>query len=72
MLDEFGREVHGESRWDLQFGPPIAHIWEEFHDLALDEAFVGRLTNQTRFQRAAAMGGKLVTPKVENFLDGIT
>ena len=62
VLDEFGRKVHGESRWDLKYGPPIAHVWEEFHDLAQDEEWVrNRLTNHIRFERSSGMGGKLVT-----------
>jgi hypothetical protein len=61
VLDEFGREVAGESLWDLSDGPPIAHVWEEFHDLAQDEAFVQRLTNHIRFERAVAMGGTFIT-----------
>jgi hypothetical protein len=62
VLDEFGRQVHGESMWDLKDGPAISHNWEEFHDLAQDEAWVtGRLTNHLRFERAVWMGGRLVS-----------
>lgn len=61
VRDEFGREVAGESMWDLADGAPIAHAWEEFHDLAQDEQFVNRLTNHIRFERAVAMGGTFIT-----------
>ncbi|MGK5682475.1 hypothetical protein [Actinoplanes sp. URMC 104] len=61
LVDEFGREVHGEARWDLRNGPPITHVWEEFHDLANLEEFVAGLVNHIRFERDAAMGGKFVT-----------
>ncbi len=62
VLDEFGRQVHGESMWDLRDGPPVSHNWEEFHDLARDDAWVtNRMTNQIRFERAAWMGGRFVT-----------
>lgn len=59
--DEFGREVHGEPVWDLRNGPPITHVWEEFHDLSTEEEFVGKLVNHIRFERDAAMGGKFIT-----------
>jgi len=61
VLDEFGRQVHGESQWNLADGPPITHIWEEFHDLAQDDTWANRLTNHIRFERSSAMGGKFVT-----------
>jgi hypothetical protein len=62
VLDEFGRQVHGESMWDLRDGPAISHNWEEFHDLAQDEQWVnGRMTNHIRFERAVWMGGRFVT-----------
>ncbi|MET0416630.1 MAG: hypothetical protein ABW022_11485 [Actinoplanes sp.] len=62
VLDEFGRQVHGESMWNLLDGPPISHNWEEFHDLAQDEVWVkDRLTNHIRFERAVWMGGRFVT-----------
>lgn len=63
VTDEFGRQVHGESLWDLNDGPPITHVWEEFHDLANnDEAWVTkRMTNHIRLERSSAMGGLFIT-----------
>lgn len=62
LVDKYGRKVHGEARWNLDDGPPITHVWEEFHDLANDEEWVTKqLTNHIRFERDAAMGGKFIT-----------
>lgn len=62
VTDQFGRQVHGESMWDLKDGPAVSHNWEEFHDLAQDDEWVSkRLLNHLRFERAVLMGGRVVT-----------
>jgi hypothetical protein len=62
VLDEFGRQVHGESMWNLADDPGVSHNWEEFHDLAQDDEWVTkRMTNHIRFERAVLMGGRFVS-----------
>lgn len=61
VRDRYGRPRAGESMWNVADGPPIWHFWEEFHDLALDDQFVDRLTNHIRFQRVAAMMAQIIT-----------
>jgi hypothetical protein len=61
VLDRHQRARSGQSLWSLADGPPIWHFWEEFHDLALDDQFVDRLTNHIRFQRVAAMMAQIIT-----------
>lgn len=67
--NRYGAEVKGESKWQCRcadgtigpFGEPIASVWDEFHDLVKDQKFLGKITNQARFQRAAAIGQLLLS-----------
>lgn len=68
--NRYGATVQGESRWNTHdettgevgvYGEPIVGVFDEFHDLAKDAAFVLDLTNHVRFQRAAAMGVLLLS-----------
>ena len=68
--NRYGAKVAGESKWNTHdpqtgkigvYGQPIAHIWDEFHDQAKDQNFLVDFVNMVRFQRAAAMGAKLLS-----------
>jgi hypothetical protein len=63
--NRYGAQVAGTSKWNTHdettgeigvYGEPLIGVFDEFHDLAKDPAFVLDLTNHVRFQRAAAMG----------------
>ena len=69
-VNKYGAKVAGTSKWNTHdettgeigvFGEPIIALFDEFHDLAKDQAFVLDLTNHVRFQRAAAMGVLLLS-----------
>jgi hypothetical protein len=60
--DRHGRLRPEQSLWDVKRdGPPIRHVWEEFHMEAAAPAFVGALTEQKRLERTAAEMAELVT-----------
>lgn len=62
MRDRHDRVRPVDATWDVKRdGPPIRGIWEEFHDTALDDKFVDRLTNCVRFQRSSAIMQEAVT-----------
>lgn len=63
--NRYGAVVAGESRWNTHdeatgeigvYGEPIVTVFDEFHDMAKDAAFVLDLTNHVRLERAVAMG----------------
>lgn len=68
--NRYGAVVQGESCWNTRneatgeidvYGEPIVAVFDEFHDLARNAAFIADLTNHVRFQRAAAMGALLLS-----------
>ncbi len=59
--DKHGRLRPGDSLWNLADGPPVFHVWEEFHDLALDDQFLDSFTNHVRFERAVEFSAHLIS-----------
>lgn len=60
--DRHGRLRPEQSLWNVdRDGPPMRHVWEEFHMEAADPGFVGALTEQKRLERTAAQMTELVT-----------
>lgn len=62
VTDRYGRQRRQQARWDTAVhGPLIHHFWDEFHLHALAKAFLLAITQQQRLQRAAGMGGTLIS-----------
>lgn len=68
--NKYGAKVAGESKWNTHdaqtgeigvYGQPICHLWDEFHDQVKDQLFLADFANLVRFQRAAAMGAKMMS-----------
>jgi hypothetical protein len=69
-VNRYGAKVAGESAWNTHdpdtgeigvYGQPICHLWDEFHDQAKDQHFLADFVSLVRFQRAAALGVKLLS-----------
>jgi hypothetical protein len=62
VTDRHGRQRRQQARWDTaKHGPLVWHFWDEFHLHALAKAFLLEITKQQRLQRAAGMGGTLIS-----------
>lgn len=60
--DRHGRRRRQQAQWNTAVhGPLIHHFWDEFHLHALAKAFLLAITQQQRLQRAAGMGGTLIS-----------
>lgn len=60
--DGKGRQRHGSPCWNpLTDGPIISVYWDEFHELAGDKEFVGKIEKLARYQRACGMRAELLT-----------
>lgn len=61
-IDGKKRRRRGAVKWNpLVHGPLIHVIWDEFHELAGDKAFVEKLEKLARYQRACGMGATLAS-----------
>lgn len=62
LTDRHGRRRTQQSLWNPAVdGPPIHHMWDEFHMEATDKPFVASLTELYRLQRVSAIGGDIIT-----------
>jgi hypothetical protein len=74
-----GISVAAEAVWKLEYGPPIAVLWDEFHLSAKDKDYIGVMSAMSRLQRISALmdwvitqGGGLADFSDSNFRDQVT
>lgn len=74
-----GISVAAEAVWKLEYGPPIAALWDEFHLSAKDKEYIGIMSAMSRLQRISALmdwvitqGGGLADFSDSNFRDQVT
>jgi hypothetical protein len=68
--NRYGQKVYGESKWMTRdpdtgeigvYGEPIEWLLDEFHDDAMDTAWLAHYVNHKRLQRAAGIGSTELT-----------